>query len=116
MKSMLENVPIHKNCINCGGCCRVIPATKTEINSIRKYLEDKPEIKAIANKNRHKSLDCPFRDDEAKKCLIYPVRPLICRLFGVAKGMKRPQGNSAEIDGMKFIQDKSVKLLNQIIW
>lgn len=113
---MFENIPIHKNCINCGGCCGVIPATQAEINSIRKYLEDKPEIKVKANKNRHKFLDCSFRDDEAKKCLIYPVRPVICRLFGVTSGMKCPQGNSAEIDGMKFIQDKSAKLLNRIIW
>jgi len=113
---MLENIPTHKNCINCGGCCGVIPATQSEISGIREYLEDKAKVKVIANKKRHKLLDCPFRDDEAKKCLIYPVRPVICRLFGVTKDMKCPQGNSAQIDGMKFIQDKSVKLLNHIIW
>ena len=39
----------------------------------------------------------------AKKCLIYPVRPTVCRLMGVAKGMDCPNGNTCEIDGYKFL-------------
>lgn len=34
----------------------------------------------------------------ATKCAIYSVRPMVCRLFGVAKGMTCSHGNSAEID------------------
>lgn len=47
---MMENIPRHKNCINCGGCCGVIPATQEEISTIRKYLEDKPEVRIKAKK------------------------------------------------------------------
>jgi len=33
---------------------------------------------------------CPFRDTEMARCLIYPVRPLICRLFGLVEWLPCP--------------------------
>jgi hypothetical protein len=32
-----------------------------------------------------KRLRCLFRDDETKVCLIHPVRPFACRIFGLLK-------------------------------
>ncbi|WP_122639362.1 YkgJ family cysteine cluster protein [Romboutsia sp. Marseille-P6047] len=78
------------DCTGCGKCCmESVGINLTEFLNIYNYLKDKE----ILRKN---SLDriieyyfleysnkrcCPFRD-ENKRCLIYEVRPLNCRLFG----------------------------------
>ena len=110
------NIPQHKNCTNCGKCCGIVPASKTEIDTIRDYIAAH-EIKPI----KHKELYiCPFRDDVAKKCLIYPFRPTVCRLMGVVKGMNCPNGNTCEIDGNKFLPKdanlSNTNFLNTVRW
>lgn len=116
MSLNLLNIPEHKNCKNCGKCCGVIPATKKEVEAIRKYITERG-IKPLSPKG---SETCPFRDNVQKKCLIYPVRPLICRLYGVAEGtMKCENGNSANIDGKRFLSNikaNDVEILNYIDW
>lgn len=107
----LYNIPRHKNCTNCGECCGLVPASQAEINTIRNYIATH-NISPIQYKDK---VTCPFRDNEAKKCLIYPVRPTICRLMGVVKGMYCPNGNTCEIDGYKFLP-KAAELLNFVRW
>lgn len=118
MHEML-NIPKHTNCTNCGKCCGFVPVSGAELNAIRDYIAVNG-IKPIVSAD--KSI-CPFRDEKAKKCLIYPARPIICRLFGVAKGiagdagvMQCPNGNSAEIDGVPFIPKEDVHILNFVRW
>lgn len=106
------NIPEHKNCANCGECCGLIPATSEEIVAIRKYLDKHSDINP-----RKGGIDCPFRNNEAKRCDIYPVRPVVCRLMGVCKGMECPHGNTCEIDGNLFLKHRDVgMLLNFIKW
>ena len=67
-------------CSNCGNCCsNVIPLTKIEIATIKQYVK-KNKIKPIVHGQKG-VIDCmcPFRDEVNKKCIIYPVRPFICR-------------------------------------
>lgn len=110
------NIPKHTNCTNCGQCCGIVPASQAEINTIRNYIA----VNGISPIKRADKTICPFRDNENKKCLIYPVRPLICRLFGVAKGdMQCINGNSDNIDGEKFINVydlKDSKIINFMRW
>lgn len=107
------NIPNHKNCTNCGKCCGFVPASVSEVNAIRDYIA----VNGIEPIARADKSICPFRDEENKKCLIYPVRPIVCRLFGVAKGvMQCTNGNSAEIDGMKFLPKEDIKILNFERW
>ena len=94
------NIPQHTNCTNCGECCGIIPVDEKELAEIKEYVK-KHNIKARKNFPH-----CPFRNEEQKKCDIYPVRPIICRLFGVADFGKLegcPNGNSHNIDGRKFL-------------
>lgn len=93
------NIPRHKNCTNCGECCGIILASIPEINAIRNYIA----VNGINPVKRKDLIVCPFRDNGAKKCLIYPVRPIVCRLMGVTKGMNCPNGNTCEIDGKRFL-------------
>lgn len=107
------NIPQHKNCKNCGECCGIIPAYASEVNTIRDYIA----INGISPIDRKYKVTCPFRDNENKKCLIYPVRPIACRLFEVCQGMECPNGNTVEIDGNKFLNvNEPVLILNMIEW
>jgi Fe-S-cluster containining protein len=115
----LLNIPAHKNCTNCGACCGVIPASPNEIKTIKAFLADHPTEKAHAVKNSMKLHRCPFRDNKQKKCIIYPVRPVVCQLLGVVAGMQCKHGNSMEIDGDPFMQNiklSEAKILNLMDW
>ena len=113
----LINLPRH-NCRNCGECCTVIPANTAEITEIRGYLDKHPDIRVRAIKRAHRGT-CPFRDKKGRRCLIYPVRPMICRLCGVAAGCLCRYGNTAAIDGYKYLTQhglEDVQALNVIDW
>lgn len=72
-------------CSGCGNCCsNFLPLSKYEIVQISKYIK-RHKIKAVehycaAAAEVHIDGVCPFRDD-ARGCLIYEVRPAICRAF-----------------------------------
>ena len=78
----------HGICSGCGNCCsNLLPMTDVEIQTIRRYI-----IKHGINPHEHSynflsepvtDLTCPFLDDSKskEKCMIYPVRPQICRSF-----------------------------------
>ena len=79
-------------CSGCGSCCsNLLPMTEHEIAVIRRYIKIH---KITAEVRRPPMLEpvvdmmCPFRDENAKKCKIYEVRPLICRDFQCDKGPK----------------------------
>lgn len=115
---MIYNIPKHDKCINCGYCCGVIPVNRQELETIQNYIAKHPEVLEVARREKANDLTCPFRDDRKKQCAIYPVRPVICRLFGVVEGMNCPQGNSHNLNGFTFIDDKykQIIILNKIDW
>lgn len=103
----MQNIPEHKNCNNCGGCCGPIIASKKEIRAIENYIDTLSIFyRDQLRSQKRDDLTCQFRDIDNRKCAIYPVRPILCRLMGVTKGMVCCNGNSAEIDGMKFMDKK----------
>lgn len=69
-------------CSNCGECCsNCLPLSEAEIKRIKAYIK-KHNIK----EQRHNvmsgvDMTCPFRDNANRKCLIYEIRPAICRAF-----------------------------------
>jgi Fe-S-cluster containining protein len=69
-------------CSNCGQCCsNCLPLSDYEVKRIKAYIK-KHKIK----EQRHNAMvgtdmTCPFRDEANKKCLIYEIRPAICRQF-----------------------------------
>ena len=73
---------INGKCSQCGQCCsNLLPLSDKEIARIKAYIK-KHGIK----EQRHNALmtvdmTCPFRDERNKKCLIYAIRPEICRVF-----------------------------------
>lgn len=69
-------------CSNCGECCsNILPMSRKDIKRIKAYVKQH-NIK----EQRHNALvgidmTCPFRDEANRKCLIYEIRPAICRCF-----------------------------------
>lgn len=87
-------------CSKCGECCtNLLPISQEELETIQKYvIENKirPQSHLLVMQNR---LCCPYYD--GKKCLIYEVRPLICREFYCYK-------KSSYKTGEKFLKDKYI--------
>jgi len=69
-------------CSNCGQCCSdLLPLSEKEVQTIKKYIRQKHIKEQRHNVALGVDLTCPFRDEGQRKCLIYEVRPEICRGF-----------------------------------
>lgn len=94
----IEDIPeqvldftVDGKCSSCGECCTaILPVSEEEIKQIKRYVQ-KNHIKPKSNANAlmvNKLIDltCPFLDrSKEHKCMIYEVRPLICRKFICSK-------------------------------
>ncbi len=65
-------------CHNCGRCCKQVPIIESDSVIIQKYLSEHPDIQAYA-KAKGYTPECIFRNNPLKKCMIYPVRPHVCK-------------------------------------
>lgn len=81
----IVNNTICEECSKCGECCSpFLPICQDELNIIQKYIIDnniKPQTQVMVMQNR---LACPYWNG---RCLIYEVRPLICKEFYCNKKM-----------------------------
>lgn len=69
-------------CSNCGQCCsNLLPLSEREITVIKSYVKKHGIKEQRHNFAAGTDMTCPFRDEAKKRCLIYPVRPQICRSF-----------------------------------
>lgn len=79
------------NCSNCGNCCsNNLYLNKEEVRRIKNYIK-KHNIKDQRIKYPFKTnprvMVCPFRSEKEKKCVIYEIRPLVCREYICNKGL-----------------------------
>ena len=80
----VSDFTIDGKCSNCGNCCNaLLPISDKEIKIIKNYVNSKKIKPVVINHPIAHLIDltCPFRDDLNKKCLIYEVRPLVCKQF-----------------------------------
>ena len=109
MMEKVINYTENGKCSNCGQCCTdYIPISQKEINRIRKYIkkhriEDYPLIE-----NGEIYCICPFRNRKKKICMIYEVRPDICRKFICSQSMDEMMKNKKEaFDKARYNNDVS---------
>ena len=80
---------IDGKCSSCGECCvDPLPVTKEEIYRIKEYVKKhgiREHRQAPFFDRNATDLSCPFRNQQTRKCEIYPVRPYICRTFICSK-------------------------------
>lgn len=79
------------NCLNCGSCCGPVPVMENELEQIKAKIKamSQTTIDRLRSQERD-PFDCILRDVEKNKCLIYKVRPDICRMFGFYEDMRCP--------------------------
>lgn len=69
-------------CSNCGQCCsNALPMSRKEVKTIKRYIKKHQIAEQRHNAMQGIDMTCPFRNDVTKSCLIYEVRPEICRKF-----------------------------------
>lgn len=75
------------NCSECGNCCtNMLPIGASEIPRIRAYIKKnhiRPHVLCLPLASPVLDITCPFlkTDTKEKRCMIYDVRPFICRHF-----------------------------------
>lgn len=76
MPSKLKDIvlPIMQCDDNCGRCCGVAPCKDGEVERIKAYAAAHGIVPL------KQGIKCPFY--QGGRCAIYPVRPLVCKLFG----------------------------------
>lgn len=90
----LRNVLPETKCSKCGKCCGPVMITPVEINDIVNYLMEHKLWKIVIDNlkskkdeiNIDKKMICPLQrrnERDENECIVYPVRPIVCREFGV---------------------------------
>lgn len=105
-------------CDECGARCTAgVPMLEPEFIAVREFLaspegEDARRIERLDKEVPYPGAEefhytaCRFRDVERGRCSVYPVRPLICRLFGHVDWLpcpieKVPQATPGGLDVMR---------------
>lgn len=84
INDVYELIPDFACTDRCYECCRnfgVPSRTRVEDKRIKEFLQERSMSQGEAQGNT-----CPYLDEDLKAggCSIYPVRPLICRLYGTS--------------------------------
>lgn len=103
-------------CQQCHQCCGPIIWFKPEEILIKEYMNDHnltPIVWTTEEFKRHQ-MKCPYLEQHT--CLIYPVRPIVCRLQGVISDLPcRITANAQPMNKDKItkIYTEFVKLIKQ---
>ena len=117
---MVTDFTVDGKCSNCGNCCsNCLPLSNAEITRIRAYIK-KHNIK----EQRHNvatgvDMTCPFRDEGNKKCLIYEIRPAICRKFKcdyTKQDLLKTREDSHKINRVVFMRTEFFGNKEDILW
>lgn len=118
------NIPKHTNCKGCAQCCGINPLSIKESINIMNFLKENEKelekVKSVISKKKSEVFMCAFLNEEDRRCSIYKVRPIVCRIFGVAKGLVCVNGNSDNIDFALIAKDefsdfRSIAITNRLV-
>lgn len=88
-------------CSNCGYCCSgMLPLSAKELKTIKAYVKKHSIKEQRHNAASGTDLTCPFRDERNRKCLIYEVRPAICRAFNCNQSLPEMERNKARFNAI----------------
>ena len=110
LQSVYERLPVG----TCGGCtdCALrcageVPMLAAEYQAICQHLQNQDQSVPTLPPRRPGQMmpPCRFLEEASRLCVIYPVRPLICRLFGVVEWLPCPMGKqtAAVEDGLNLM-------------
>ena len=88
LENIYKQIPSSKCPSNCGKCCGPVFPSIAELRNVKSWCDrhhmlyrDFLDISVDAS--------CPYLDKN-KRCVIYPVRPFICRILGVIAPLPCP--------------------------
>ena len=97
------HLSVCNGCDACGlRCAAGVPATQEEWERLQSFLaacssSERAEITRVEAQDKSVDLGdgvsvtmCRYRDMEAGRCVVYPARPLVCRLLGHVEWMPCP--------------------------
>lgn len=100
VKKLRQEIPRKTGCQQCGECCGPVLLTGYEINRIAWYITQNelwPKVaenllKRATTNDDELRITCPLLDIQKNttKCLVYPERPIVCRLQGNMKDLRCP--------------------------
>lgn len=109
MKSGVYDFTVGGECSNCGACCsNYLPISAKEVKAIRRFIAKrgvKEQRHIIPTVEKVIDCTCPFRDNSGRRCVIYQVRPAICRDFKCDKPRKNIQADKAMYHGKYMVVD-----------
>lgn len=79
----------------CGKCCTITYANHSEYERIKRYMLEHGILP-----ERHRDFRCPLYQNG--KCAVYPVRPLLCRVYGHTERMMCPKGYNVNLPDRKI--------------
>lgn len=104
-------------CSECGNCCtNMLPVSDSEVNKIKKYVKKhhiKPHVLNLPLATPVFDTTCPFlKTNETKhRCMIYPVRPFICRHFICNQSEKQLVNNLSDKAAFELRPIRNIKSL-----
>jgi Fe-S-cluster containining protein len=100
---------------HCGECCGLVPVTETEFRRVERFVKERSIVPI-----EHADGTCPLYQNGT--CTVYPVRPLVCQLFGHSANplMTCPRGynvNLPERDVLRMIHanGKTTRVLHELL-
>lgn len=82
MDVKVTDFTVDGRCSSCGKCCSgTLPMSRADVDRIKDFMQKHPLKEQRHNGMQGTDFSCPFRDETNKKCLIYEVRPAICKQF-----------------------------------
>ncbi|MFW6157089.1 MAG: YkgJ family cysteine cluster protein [Armatimonadota bacterium] len=94
LRETYDRLPM-ADCTGCEGCATRCMAnlaiTRAEYEAIQEYLGG-AMFQPTLRRRGDMAPPCEFSDPEGPRCMVYPVRPLICRLFGIVEWLPCPRG------------------------
>ena len=108
LRETIDRLPM-ANCCGCDGCAARcmggLAITRSEFEAICEYFGG-PMFMPAARAYQCMGALCEFKERSSPRCIIYPVRPLICRLFGIVEWLPCPMGTVPTLvpDGPRVMQ------------
>jgi len=100
------DLSVCNGCDDCGDrCLDGWECTREEFEALLGFAERCPDARAACRQPKEVLWGegtlrlCWFRDREGRRCSAYPVRPLVCRLFGHVDWLPCPTGRVIPLPG-----------------
>lgn len=113
------NFTNHGNCSECGNCCtNMLPISDTEVLKIKTYIKKnhiKPHVMNLPLATPTIDMTCPFlkTEENTHRCMIYPVRPFICKHFICSKS---EQQLIQDLDNKEIYEIRPVRNVRQLFF